>query len=451
METSKSLSAIGSSRRQFLKSTSAAAIGGALTSPLALTHRASGASSSGDTLKIGLVGCGGRGTGAAAQALKTGEGVILTAVGDVFENRLQNSLAALRRKPASKEGETPQPHYSDRVKVDPDHCFVGLDAYQKVIDSGVDVVLLGTPPGFRPQHLRAAIEAGKHVFCEKPMATDAPGVRSVLQSAAMAKEKNLALVAGFCWRYHLARRAFYERVHQGAIGDIRAVYATYLTGPVKPMPPASSRPAGMSDVEWQLRNWYNFVWLSGDGLVEQACHSVDKIAWAMNGVLPLKAVGNGGRQFPNNEGNIFDHIDVFYEFPDGVRAFMAQRQIRNCYGENSDYLMGSHGVGTIKGWNDPVITGKDSWRYRGPKSDMYQVEHDELFASIRSGQPINDGIWMAHSTLMAIMGRTAAYTGREISWEEALNSEEKLVPDNLTWDMDLPIRPMAMPGQARPV
>ena len=259
-------------------------------------------------------------------------------------------------------------------------------AYQKVIDSGVDVVLLATPPGFRPQHLQAAVEAGKHVFCEKPVATDAPGVRSVLESAAKAKEKNLALVSGYCWRYHPARRAFYQQVHQGAIGSIRAIYATYLTGPVKPMPPASSRPAGMSDVEWQIRNWYNFAWLSGDGLVEQACHSIDKIAWAMNGVLPLKAVATGGRQFPNNEGNIFDHIDVFYEFPDGVRAFMAQRQISDCYSDNSDYLMGSDGVGTIKGWSDPTITGKETWRYNGPKADMYQVEHDELFASIRKRQ-----------------------------------------------------------------
>jgi myo-inositol 2-dehydrogenase/D-chiro-inositol 1-dehydrogenase len=309
------------------------------------------------------------------------------------------------------------------------------------------VVILATPPGFRPQHLRAAVEAGKHVFCEKPVATDAPGVRSVLESAAKAKEKNLALVVGYCWRYDPARRAFYQKIHQGAIGDVRAIYATYLTSPVKAMPPASSRPAGMSDVEWQIRNWYNFVWLSGDGLVEQACHSIDKIAWAMKGVLPLKAVATGGRQFPNNEGNIFDHIDVFYEFPDGVRAFMAQRQIRGCYSDNSDYLMCSDGVGTIK--RDLTLTGKENWRYSGPKADMYQVEHDELFASIRSGKPINDGVWGAHSTLMALMGRMAAYTGKEVSWDEALNSQEKLVPDNLTWDMDLPIKPMAMPGQTR--
>ncbi len=434
MENTKSQSAIGSSRRQFLKTSSAAAIGSALASPLAFAAQSSSA-----TLKVGLVGCGGRGSGAAAQALSTGEGVVLTAMADAFANSLQRSRKNLV---ADKQ-------FGSRVKVPDSACFVGLDGFQKVIDSGVDVVILATPPGFRPQHLRAAIDAGKHVFCEKPVATDAPGVRSVLESAAKAKEKNLSLVVGYCWRYHPARRAFYQKVHQGAIGPIRAIYATYLTGPVKAMPPASSRPAGMGDVEWQIANWYNFTWLSGDGLVEQACHSIDKIAWGMKGVLPLKAVATGGRQFPNNEGNIFDHIDVFYEFPEGVRAFMAQRQIRGCYSDNSDYLMCSDGVGTIKGFGEPTITGKENWRYSGPKADMYQVEHDELFASIRSGKPINDGVWAAHSTLMALMGRMAAYTGKEVSWDEAMNSQEKLVPDNLTWDMTLPIKPMAMPGQTR--
>jgi len=435
MEKINSQSVVSSSRRQFLKTSSVAALGSAFASPLAF----SAASSSGGTLKVGLVGCGGRGSGAAAQALSTGPDVVLTALGDALPERVQSC----RKNLAAEES------FAKRVQVPDSACFSGLDAYQKVIDSGVDVVLLAAPPGFRPLHLKAAVDAGKHIFCEKPMATDAPGVRSVLESAAKAKQKNLALVAGFCWRYHLPRRAFYEKVHQGAIGSIRAIYATYLSGPVKPMPPANTRPAGMSDVEWQVRNWYNFTWLSGDGLVEQACHSVDKIAWAMNGVLPLKAVGNGGRQFPNNEGNIFDHIDVFYEFPDGVRAFMAQRQISNCYSDNSDYLMGSDGLGTIKGWEEPTITGKETWRYRGPKSDMYQVEHNELFDSIRKGKPINDGIWMAHSTLMALMGRMAAYTGKEITWDEAMNSQEQLVPDNLTWDMKLPIKPMAMPGRTQ--
>lgn len=423
-----------SSRRDFLQVTSTAMVAGAVAGPLIFTSKTH-AASPGDQLKIGLVGCGGRGSGAASQALKADSNVILTAVADVFEDSLQRALGNLQKQ------------HADKVKVDPDHCFVGLDAYQKLIASGVDVVLLATPPGFRPLHLKAAIAAGKHVFCEKPMATDAPGVRSVMESAKLAKEQKLALVAGFCWRYEYGRREFFKRIHDGQMGEIRAMYSTYLTGPVKPMPPANTRPAGMGDVEWQLRNWYNFTYLSGDGLAEQACHSIDKIAWAMKDEPPLKAVGNGGRQIPNNEGNIFDHIDVFYEYPNGVRAFMAQRQTTNCHSDNSDYLMGSLGTGTIKGWDAPVIRAGELWRYSGNKKDMYQVEHDELFASIRKGEPINDGEWMAKSTLMAIMGRMSAYTGKEVSWEMALNSQEKLVPDNMTWDMKLPITPMAIPGK----
>ena len=386
------------------------------------------------TLKVGLIGCGGRGSGAASQALNADPNVVLTAMGDAFEDQLQKSLQSL------------QTSCGDKVKVTPDRCFVGLDAYQKVIASGVDVVLLATPPGFRPVHLKAAVDAGKHIFCEKPMATDAPGVRSVMESVKAAKEKNLSLVAGFCWRYDTARREFYQRVHDGAIGDIRAIYATYYAGHVKPMPPASERPAGMGDLEWQLRNWYNFTWLSGDGYVEQACHSVDKVAWALKDHSPLNAVAVGGRQTPNNQGDIYDHMFVVYEFPDEVRAFVGQRQIGNTYTDNSDYVMGSAGFAEIQGWTRVFMKGKEDWRYRGPKTDMYQNEHNELFASIRNGKPINDGEWMAHSTLMAIMGRLAAYTGQELTWEQAMNSEQKLVPDALSWDMKLDVPPMAMPG-----
>ena len=419
------------SRRDFLKTS--ALVGSALAAP-ALMPGELFARENTDTLRVGLIGCGGRGSGAASQALNADKNIVLTAMGDAFQDQLQSSLQSLQKA------------HADKVKVTPDKCFVGLDAYQKVIDSGVDVVLLATPPGFRPIHLKAAVDAGKHVFCEKPMATDAPGLRSVLASVKAAKEKNLALVAGFCWRYEGARQEFYKKIHEGAIGDIRAVYATYYTGPVKPMPPASSRPAEMGDLEWQMRNWYNFTWLSGDGYVEQACHSVDKVGWAVKDLTPLKAVAVGGRQTPNNQGDIFDHMFVVYEFPDDVRGFVGQRQIANCYSENSDYIMGSAGFGKIQGWSAPIIKGKENWRYKGPKTDMYQNEHNELFASIRSGKVINDGEWMAHSTLMGIMGRMAAYTGQEVTWEQALNSQEKLVPDQFDWKMKLDITPMAVPG-----
>jgi len=419
------------SRREFLKAS--ALVGSALAAPSILPGSLF-AKENTDTLRVGLIGCGGRGSGAASQALNADPNVVLTAMGDAFEDQLQKSLQGLQKQ------------LPDKVKVTPEKCFVGLDAYQKVINSGVDVVLLATPPGFRPVHLKAAVDAGKHVFCEKPMATDAPGVRSVLESAKAAKDKDLALVAGFCWRYEPARREFYKRIHDGAIGDIRAIYATYYTGPVKPMPPASDRPAGMGDLEWQMRNWYNFTWLSGDGYLEQACHSVDKIAWGVKDLSPLKAVAVGGRQTPNNQGNIFDHMFVVYEFPDEVRGFMGQRQVGNTYSDNSDYLMGAAGFGKIQGWSAPFLKGKESWRYKGDKTDMYQNEHNELFASIRSGKPINDGEWMAHSTLMALMGRMAAYTGQEVTWEQALNSQDKIVPDQLDWKMKLDFPAVAMPG-----
>ncbi|MCI0534119.1 MAG: Gfo/Idh/MocA family oxidoreductase [Verrucomicrobiales bacterium] len=427
------------SRREFLKTSTTAALGGVFAANLSLSQKSFAAND--ETLRVGLIGCGGRGSGAAGQALKADRYVALTAMGDVFENQLQNSLKVLRKEAG------------DKVQVPPEKCFVGLDAYQKVLESGVDVVILATPPGFRPQHLKAAVEAGKHIFCEKPMATDAPGLRSVLESVEVAKRKNLALVAGFCWRYNHPRRELFKRIHDGVIGEIRAIYATYYTSPVKPMPAPNERPADSTDLQWQLRNWYNFVWLCGDGLVEQAVHSIDKIAWALKDSHPISAVAVGGRQTENYEGNIYDHMEVNYEFANGVRAFMGQRQITGCYNQNADYILGTKGTGliSVRQRRDVEITGENPWEYDRsiPVKDMYQVEHDELFASIRSGFPINDGVRMANSTMMAIMGRMAAYTGQEITWEQAINAKEQLVPENLDFRMKLPITPMAIPGKTK--
>jgi predicted dehydrogenase len=339
----------------------------------------------------------------------------------------------------------------DKVKVDPSKQFVGLDAYRKLIESGVDVVLLATPPGFRPGHVRAVAEAGKHLFCEKPIAVDAPGARSVLQSVKLFEEKNRSLVAGFCWRYNNMIRETFAQVHGGAIGDLVAYYATYYTSPVKPMPPESDRPAGMSDVEWQIKNWYNFGWLCGDSIVEQAVHSVDKIAWAMQDKPPISCVGVGGRQIPANGGNIFDHFEVNYLYPNNVRAFLASRQITGCYSENADYLMGTKGVCTLGRGPIPRIEGQTTWSYEGPKDDMYQHEHDVLFASIRQNKPVNDGERMVTSTMLAMMGRMAAYTGQEVTWEQAINSDVRLFPEKLDWNMSLPVAPMPLPGVMKAV
>ena len=425
-----------SSRRGFLKTSSTAALAGSLAMPLIFTSK-SGAASPGDPLKVGLIGCGGRGTGAAAQALKADPNVQLFAIGDAFEQALSSSLKAV----AAEAG-------AEKLKVTPERMFVGLDAYQKVIASGVDVVILATPPGFRPVHLRAAVEAGKHIFCEKPMATDAPGVRSVMESVRIAKERSLALVAGFCWRYDYPLRELFKRIHDGQIGDVRAICGTYLTGPVKPMPPASSRPAGITDLEWMIRNWYNFTWLGGDGFVEQAVHTCDWLAWAMKDTVPVSCTAVGGRQIPAHGGNIYDHIEANYVWADGTLGFLAQRQITGCFSENHLKVIGSKGTGHIDS-RGASITGDKPWRYQGEKPSMYQVEHNELFASIRSGKPINDGERMARSTLLGIMGRNAAYTGQQLTWEMIQNSQQVLVPEIKDWNASVDVPPVALPGKTK--
>ena len=432
----KTSSNVVTTRREFLKTS--ALVGGALAAPAILPGRLFAKENS-ETLRVGLIGCGGRGSGAADQALSADKNVALTAMGDAFEDRLQTSLKNLQ----TKQGE--------KVKVAPDKCFVGLDAYQKVIDSGVDVVLLTTPPAFRPVHLKAAIDAGKHVFTEKPMATDAPGVRSVLATAEEAKKKNLSLVAGFCYRYNNGVRAIMQKVHDGSIGQVRALYTTYNTGSVwSPFP----RQKDWTDIQYQVKNWYYYTWLSGDHIVEQAIHCLDKMSWAMRDVPPVKCVAHGGRQVRTGPeyGNVFDHFSVVYDYADGARGFHFSRQQAGCYHDNSDYIMGGEGVAHIvKAFSGPfVVKGKTNWRFREDKpSDMYQNEHNELFASIRSGKPMNDGVWMAHSTLLGIMGRMAAYTGQEITWEQALNSQESLVPEKITWETPAPLLQVAMPGQTK--
>lgn len=434
------------SRRQFLKTSTAAAVGGIFAANLSFPEKGFAANS--DTLRVGLIGCGGRGTGAANQALNADSNVILTAMGDVFEDRLQGSLKAL------------QAEAKEKVQVTPDKCFVGFDAYQKVIDSGVDVVILTTPPGFRPYHLKAAVDAGKHVFCEKPVAVDAPGVRSVLESAAKAKKNNKALVSGFCWRYHYPKRETFQRVLGGDIGNVISIYNTYNTGPIWSHP----RQPDWSDMVYHLRNWYYFAWLSGDHLVEQAVHSIDMMSWAMGDVPPLRVTATGGRQVRTEDvfGHIFDHFAIAYEYENGAKGFHFSRQQANTSPAYSVEIGGSKGNCLVDcRRNIHAITGEKEWRYKEKNvPDMYQVEHNELFASIRKGEPINNGVWMAHSTLIAIMGRMAAYTGQTISWDEALNSKEDLVKlvtgqENIAgdpkfdWNMKLTPPPVAMPGRTK--
>jgi len=421
------------SRRAFLKSSAAGVAAGVIAAETAVTRAAFVAGS--DVLKVGLIGCGSRGTGAATQALQADRQVKLTAMGDVFADQLETKLESLKNLP----------EVADKIDVPPERRFIGFDAYKQVLASGVDVVLLTTPPGFRPLHLKAAIDAGKHVFAEKPVAVDAPGVHSVLATCEEAKKKNLSVVSGLCLRYDGGFRETVQQIHAGAVGDILALQANDLRGPIWVKP----RQPGWTDMEWQMRNWYYFAWLSGDFNVEQHVHYLDVCSWIMQGEYPVKATGTGGRQVRTGPeyGHIYDHHSVVYEFANGAKMFSQCRQQERCDGDMSVHVMGTKGVAHfVERRSSHNIAGANPWQYNKTHKNLYQQEHDELFASIRSGKPINNGEYMAKSSLLGIMGRMATYTGKTITWEQALNSKEDLTPPAYDWNAPLPTPPIAIPG-----
>jgi myo-inositol 2-dehydrogenase / D-chiro-inositol 1-dehydrogenase len=421
------------SRRDFVKKTGSAVLAGGLGMNV-LTARSSSFQMNSDTLKVGLIGCGGRGTGAALQATRADNNVVLTMMADIFQDRLDESYKNLKKENPGK------------IMVDEANKLIGFDAYKKVLESDVDVVLLTTPPSFRPGHLRAAIEAGKHVFCEKPVAVDAPGIRHVIESAKMAKSKGLALMSGFCWRHDDPKNATYSRLLDGAIGDIHTVYNTYNTGELW----YRDRQPGWTDFQTTMRNWLYFNWLSGDHITEQAVHSLDLMAWAFGDVLPVSATGTGGRQVRTDPkfGNVYDHFAIVFDYPDGKKGFHFSRQQKNCSRAYGLDMIGDKGRCNIHVSNNHEIIGKKHWKWEGERNDMYQTEHNTLFASIRSGQPFNDGIRMANSTMLAIWGRMVAYTGQTITWDEAINSNETLGPklEEYSWDLKWPMQDVAKPG-----
>ena len=395
-----------------------------------------------DVLRVGLVGCGGRGTGAAAQALRADPDTQLVALGDAFPDQVQKCLQSLESTP----------DVGPRVRVDEAHRFAGWDAYERVIDSS-DVVLLATSPHFRPLHVAYAVAKGRHLFVEKPVATDAVGLRSIRESCRRAAEQGTSVVSGLCYRYQHAKRETLRRVHEGALGQVRTMQCTYNTGELWHR---GHRPE-WSEMEYQMRNWLYFTWLSGDHIAEQHIHSLDKLAWAMGDVYPVRATSSGGRikRTDPKFGNIYDHFNTVYEWENGVVGFSSCRQWSGCASNVSDYVYGTEGVASLqRHW----IQRDDGslWRYqtpaaapwtqrRGAVDDMYQNEHDALFWSIRAGQPIDDGETMCNSTLMAIMARMSAYTGKTVSWEEVSSSTLDLAPEAYEWG-DAPQRPVAMPG-----
>ena len=440
-----------SSRRDFITRSSALAAAGGLTLNLGLGRFAHGALAD-DTIKIGVIGCGGRGTGAAQQALSTEGPVKLVAMADAFEDSVerayQNLSSGKGGKGKNNKGEA---SVGEKIDCPKERRFFGLDSYKKVLECEVDLVILATPPGYRPVHFEAAVAAGKHVFMEKPVAVDAPGVRRVLAAVAESKKKNLGVGVGLQRHHQKSYIETIKRLQDGAIGDIVASRAYWNSGGV--WDPRVTREQVKSDLEYQVRNWYYYNWLSGDHINEQHIHNIDVINWVKN-AYPIKAEGMGGRQVRVDPkyGEIYDHHAVEFEYADGSRMFSYCRHIPNCWNSVSEAVHGTKGSAQIdKGRID--VKGGESWAYRGKNDgNPYQVEHDVLQASIRSGKPINEGENGAYSTLTAILGRMATYGGKEVSWDDALNSKIILGPyDAVSWDTAAPAPVIAVPGQSKVV
>ena len=416
-------------RREFLNVTGAAAV----AAPLALQSSLQTRAQEGSTLRVGLVGCGGRGTGAAAQALNADKNVKLVAMADAFEDRLEGSLKTLQTQDVANKLEVPE-----------ENRFVGFDAYKKVIER-VDVVLLATPPHFRPMHIKAAVDAGKHIFAEKPVAVDAQGVRAVLASCEEAKKKKLAVVSGLCLRYSESYIEMIKRIHAGEIGEIRAMQINDFRGPIWVKP----RQPGWTDMQYHMKNWYYFTWLSGDFNVEQHVHMLDLCSWAI-GEYPVSAVGTGGRAVRTGPeyGNIYDHHSVIYEYKNGVKLFAACRQQQGCAADISSTVIGSKGTAYFSSRGSYILTDKRE-RFDGERDNIYQIEHDVLFQGVRKNEVTNNGDYMSKSTLLAILGRMATYTGQKVTWDQAMNSAEDLTPSGYDWNASPPPSEIAIPGMTK--
>ncbi len=404
-------------RRDFLKTTSAVVAGSSLLSYAAIARGAHIATD--DTLKLALIGCGGRGSGAADQALTADQNVKLIAMADTSAEHLKKSLENLTKE------------HPKQVEVPEDHQFVGFDAYQKAI-SLADVVILATPPGFRPGHFEAAVNAGKNIFMEKPVAVDGPGVRRVLAAAKIAKEKNLKVAVGLQRRHQEPYLETMKRLHDGAIGDIVSMRC-YWNGS---RPWIHPRKPGMSEMEFQMDNWYYFTWLCGDHIVEQHIHNLDVINWMKQG-YPVRASGMGGCQSARNSdcGEIFDHHAVEFEYADGSRCSSQCRHIKGCWDSVSEHAVGTKGSVDTADGRDFVIKGSHAWKYKGKQTmSPWQAEHYPFFDAIRNNKDYNEAERGALSTMTAILGRMATYSGRIIEFDKALNSELVLAPDTISWD-----------------
>lgn len=430
---------MGRSRREFLKRSCGAAVLVAGTLPIARSAHAAGS----DVIRLAFIGCGGRGTGAASQALSTAGPVKLVAMADLFADRIENSLKNLLRNEEIRS----------RIDVPPERRFTGFDAYQRAMACGVDMVLLTTTPHFRPLHYAAAVAAGKHVYMEKPVAVDGPGVRAIMAANEEARKKKLAVAVGFQRRHQDSCRENIQQIRDGQIGDVRMIRSYYLmSGAVN----GRARLPDQTEMEYQIRNWPYFTWLSGDHIVEQAVHAIDVGNWVAN-ACPVKAHGLGGRQvrIGPGTGQIFDHGVVEYEFPNGCRHIVFARQVPGCFQQVNLFALGAKGEMSVGGGLVELGFNKQLADLGGVKqkgkpgvvkqkgSTAYQLQHDRLFAAIHAGQPFFEGDYAATSAMSAIMGRMALYSGKEVAWETALNSNLSLTPAKY----DLQANPPAMPDK----
>ena len=402
-------------RRDFLRASAAL--------PIAASAYAAGS----DIIRVGVVGCGNRGPAAAMDAMRADPGVRIVAMGDLLLDRVQEKRTALKLK------------YKDQMAVDDDHCFSGFDAYKHVIESS-DVVILANASKFQCLQLRAAIDAGKHVFAEKPHAIDPAGIKRQRAACELAKQKGLSVVSGLQSRYHPGYQETMQRVHDGAIGDIVAIQETWLRPPYGMYP----RRPGMREVVFQASNQYHFNWLCGDDVPQTLIHNLDRSSWALRNAAPLRAYGMGGRSTLHGEvyGNNFDHHSVVYDFPGGVRVYASCRTIDNCYDENSSLILGTKGRCDLRQLR---IDGETKWQQAGPKSknDAYRLEHVALYQGIRAGKPVNNSDYMIRSTLITLMGQFSCYTGKEVTWEQINASDFCYAPrpEDCREDMEAPVKP----------
>ena len=437
METKVIQETPGLSRRDFIKSSVPILSGLGAATLLSGTSRIFAAGS--DKVRIGLIGCGGRGTYDTGNCLNCAEGVELVAMGDLFKDRVDRCRRTLKRK------------LSDKVKVTEDTCFVGWDAHKKVLGrDDVDMVILTEPPHFRPGHLRAAVEAGKHVFMEKPVAVDPAGVRSVIESSQIADRKGLTIVAGTQSRRMAHLVEGMKRIHNGDIGRIVGGQCLRLGGGMLTWSEATKeRQPGWSDMEWQLRRWLFLTWLSGDFITEMHVHNLDRMNWALD-AHPVQCIALGGRQVRTGPeyGNVYDHFSVEYEYPNGVRIEYMGAQIDKLTYRQDARVIGTKGLAYMHE-GDFIIEGAKPFKYDGPSPSPVIKQHADQIAAIRQGKHLNEGKRIAESTLTCIMGRMSAYTGRALKWDWAMKASKlDLSPPKYEFG-DLPMRPVAVPGKTQ--